>query len=280
MIGKRTLLRLAALALLGAPAACNSVDATAINRSSVAPLPVKYAAIVVDAKNGSTLYQAASNDSRYPASLTKMMTAYMLFDALDSGRVAKDAPIAMSAHCAGQPPSKLGLKPGQTIDVDTAIRAIAVKSANDVACAIGEHVSGSESAFAAAMTGKARELGMNGTTFRNASGLHDPGQRTTARDMAALGLRLRRDFPHYFGYFAQRSFAWNGRFVRGHNRALDMIPGATGIKTGYTKASGFNLVTSVERNGKLLVGVIMGEDTAKVRDARMTEMMNRYMARQ
>ncbi|MBK8456728.1 MAG: D-alanyl-D-alanine carboxypeptidase [Phyllobacteriaceae bacterium] len=280
MIGKRAVLRLATLALLAAPAACNSVDATAINRSSVAPLPSKYAAIVVDASNGSTLYQAASNDTRFPASLTKMMTLYMMFEAIDSGRAAKDTSIAMSAHCASQAPSKLGLKPGQTIDVDTAIRAVAVKSANDIACAVGEFVSGSEPAFAQAMTAKARELGMNGTTFRNASGLHDPAQRTTARDMAALGMRLRRDFPHHFGYFAQRSFTWNGRFVRGHNRALDMIPGATGIKTGYTKASGFNLVTSVERNGKLMVGVILGEDSAKVRDARMTEMMNRYMARQ
>lgn len=279
MTGRRTILRWAMLAAMAATAACNSVDATAINRSSVVtPPPAKYAAIVFDATKGATLYEAASSESRYPASLTKMMTAYMLFEAMGQGKAAKDTAIPVSAHCAGQAPSKLGLKAGQSIDVDTAIRAIAVKSANDVACAIGEFVSGSEPAFAVAMTEKARALGMSGTTFRNASGLHDPGQRTTARDMAVLGLRLKRDFPQHFGYFSQRSFAWNGRFVRGHNRALDMIPGATGIKTGYTKASGFNLVTSVERNGKMLVGVVMGEDSAKVRDARMTELMNRYMA--
>lgn len=275
---RRTVLRLLAGALLLAPAACNTVDATAINRSAAPPLPDKFAAIVVDASSGATLYQAASTETRFPASLTKMMTLYLLFEAMQQGRVDSATQITVSANAAGQAPSKLGLKAGQSIDVDTAIRAVAVKSANDVACAVGEFLGGSEDNFARAMTAKAREMGMTSTTFRNASGLHDPEQRTTARDMAVLGMRLRRDFPQYFPYFSQRSFTYNGRFVRGHNRALDMIPGANGIKTGYTKPSGFNLVTSVERNGRMLIGVVMGEDTAKIRDERMTALMNRYMA--
>jgi D-alanyl-D-alanine carboxypeptidase len=275
---RRSVLHLLAGALLLVPAACSTVDATAVNRSAAPPLPSKFAAIVVDASNGSTLYQAASGDIRYPASLTKMMTLYLVFEALDQGRLTKATQIPVSAHAAGQPPSKLGLKAGQSIDAETAISALAVKSANDVACAVGEYLGGSEDAFARSMTAKAQALGMTSTTFRNASGLHDPLQRTTARDMAVLGLRLRRDFPQYFGYFAQRSFAYNGRFVRGHNRALDMIPGANGIKTGYTRDSGFNLVTSVERDGRMLIGVVMGEDSAKVRDERMTALMNRYMA--
>ncbi len=275
---RRSVLHLLAGALLLVPAACSTVDATAVNRSAAPPLPSKFAAIVVDASNGSTLYQAASGDIRYPASLTKMMTLFLVFEALDQGRLTKATQIPVSAHAAGQPPSKLGLKAGQSIDAETAINALAVKSANDVACAVGEYLGGSEEAFARSMTAKAQSLGMTSTTFRNASGLHDPLQRTTARDMAVLGLRLRRDFPQYFGYFAQRSFAYNGRFVRGHNRALDMIPGANGIKTGYTRDSGFNLVTSVERDGRMLIGVVMGEDSAKVRDERMTALMNRYMA--
>lgn len=275
---RRATLRGLALGLMAFAAACSTTEPLAVNSKAAPPLPSRYSAIVVDASSGSTLYQAASGESRYPASLTKMMTLYMLFEALDQGRVSKETPIPVSANAAGQAPSKLGLKAGQSIDVDTAIRALAVKSANDVACAVGEYLGGSEAAFAQAMTSKARALGMNGTTFRNASGLHDPAQRTTARDMAALGMRLRRDFPHHFAYFGQRSFAYNGRFVRGHNRALDMIPGATGIKTGYTKASGFNLVTSVERDGKLLVAVVMGEDSARVRDERMASLVGRYMS--
>ena len=175
----------------------------------------------------------------------------------------------MSANAASQRPSKIGLKPGSTINVDTAIRAVAVKSANDIAVAIAEFLAGSEDQFAARMTSKARELGMTRTTFRNASGLHDPLQVTTATDMARLGLSLRQKFPQYFNYFSLRETIINGKTIKGHDRVLDMVEGADGIKTGYTKASGFNLVTSVWRNGKLMVAVVMGEDTAKIRDARM-----------
>lgn len=267
-----------AVALVGllALAACNTTEPLAVNRKAD-PLPAKFASIVVDGKTGQTLQQTAANERRYPASLTKMMTLYLAFEALNAGRIAKDTALPVSARAAGQAPSKLGLKAGQSIDVDTAMRALAVKSANDVAVVVAEALGGSEDAFAVQMTAKARALGMGSTVFRNASGLPDAAQVTTARDMAVLGLRLRRDFPEHFSYFGQRSFTHNGRAIRGHNRALDMIPGANGIKTGYTRASGFNLVTSVEKNGRLLVGVVLGEDTAVVRDRRMTELMAQYM---
>lgn len=274
---RRALLQGLAMAALASAAGCTTRETLAVNTRAVAPLPEKYAEIVVDASTGATLHEVSSSKPRYPASLTKMMTLYLLFEALDNGRVTPATVIPVSAFAAGQAPSKLGLKAGQTIDVDTAIRAIAVKSANDVACAVGEYLSGSEPAFAAAMTAKARALGMASTTFRNASGLHDPAQVTTARDMALLGIRLRHDFPNHFDYFALRSFTYNGRFVRGHNRTLDTIPGASGIKTGYTKASGFNLVTSVERTGRLVIAVVMGEDTAQIRDQRMAGLVAQYM---
>jgi D-alanyl-D-alanine carboxypeptidase len=250
--------------------ACQTADTLEINPSYATAQPERFAAVVVDGRTGKILYKANENAIRYPASLTKMMTLYLLFEALESGQVTKSTLIPISARAASQAPSKIGLKAGQTIDVDTAIRAICVKSANDIAVAIAEMLGGTEEQFAVRMTSKARALGMNSTTFRNASGLHDPGQVTSAMDMARLGLSLRKNFPQQFSYFSLRQFNFAGRTVTGHNKVLDMVAGANGIKTGYTKASGFNLVTSVERNGKLIVAVIMGEDSARVRDARMT----------
>jgi D-alanyl-D-alanine carboxypeptidase len=247
---------------------------------SVAPTTAKYAAIVVDEKSGKMLYGANVNELRYPASLTKMMTLYMMFEAMDQGRISRDTAIPVSRNAARRPPSKLGLKAGQSIPVDTAIRVLVVKSANDVATAVAEFLGdGSEARFAEMMTAKARTLGMNRTTFKNASGLPDPGQVTTATDMARLSIALRRQFPHHYGYFRQTEVTVAGRTIKGHNKAMDMIPGADGLKTGYTRASGFNLATSVRRQGKSIVGVVMGEDKASIRDARMTQLMSAYIKR-
>jgi D-alanyl-D-alanine carboxypeptidase len=248
---------------------CQTNDVLVVQKVAAPSTSDKFAALVIDGGTGRSLYALAASEPRYPASLTKMMTLYLLFEAMQAGQVTKDQLIPISATAAGQRPSKIGLKAGTTIDVDTAIRAITVKSANDIAVAIAEFLAGSEDQFAARMTNKARELGMARTTFRNASGLHDPLQVTTATDMARLGLALRQKFPQYFGYFSLRETVINGKSIRGHDRVLDMVQGADGIKTGYTRDSGFNLVTSVWRNGKLLVAVVMGEDTAKIRDERM-----------
>tara|TARA_R110002020_G_scaffold243498_2_gene457038 strand:- start:11291 stop:12160 length:870 start_codon:yes stop_codon:yes gene_type:complete len=246
----------------------------------VAPVTEKYAAIVVDAKSGKMLYGANVNEVRYPASLTKMMTLYLMFEAMDEGRVSRSDLIPISRNAAARPPSKLGLKAGQSIPVDTAIRVLVVKSANDVATAVGEFLGGgSEARFAQMMTAKARTLGMSRTTFKNASGLPDPEQVTTATDMARLSIALRRQFPHYYSYFGQKEVTVAGRTIKGHNKAMDMIPGADGLKTGYTRASGFNLATSVRSGGKSVVGVVMGEDSAAIRNARMARLMSTYVSK-
>jgi D-alanyl-D-alanine carboxypeptidase len=237
------------------------------------PAATPYSAIVVDANSGRQIYAVADKQTRFPASLAKMMTLYLVFESLDSGRISKSTRIPISARAAAQPASKLYLKPGDTIDVDTAIRALVVKSANDVATAVAEHLGGSEANFSAQMTTKARLLGMSDTTFRNASGLPDPGMRTTARDMATLGMALKRDFPGEFSYFSLRRFERNGQTVQGHNRALDMIAGADGIKTGFTRAAGFNLATSVRQDGRALVAVVMGAESARNRDLFMRDLI-------
>lgn len=237
----------------------------------------KYSALVVDASSGTTLYAVEATASRYPASLAKMMTLYLLFEALDQGRVSKATEIPVSAFAARQPPSKIGLKAGQSIDVESAVLALAVKSGNDAAVAIAEYLGGSEEQFAGQMTARARALGMTGTVFRNASGLPDPDQRTTARDMAVLGMALRSRFPQHFHYFSQRDFAFRGRTVRGHNDMLGRVEGVDGIKTGYIKASGYNIVTSVGRGSRRLVIVVMGADSARARNAHVEELIEKYM---
>ncbi len=230
---------------------------------NVAPTTTKYAAIVVDGSNGQTLFQANATAPRYPASLTKMMTLYMLFEAMEQGRVCKPTPIPVSANAARQPPTKLGFRRGETIDVESAIRALCVKSANDVAVAVAEYLGGSEQQFAAMMTAKARQLGMRSTIFRNASGLPDAGQRTTARDMAVLGMALRARFPQHYPLFFESDFSFRGRLVRGHNDMLGRVDGVDGIKTGYISASGYNIVTSVDADGRRLILVVMGGDSAQ-----------------
>ena len=246
----------------------------------VAPMPSgKYSAIVVDARSGRVLFEHAANEARYPASLTKMMTLYLLFEALDGGRIGIDEEIAVSAYAAGQPPSKIGFKRGGSIDTRSAILALAVRSANDVAAAVAERLAGSEEAFSRQMTAKARQLGMTGTVFRNASGLPDDGQRTTARDMAILSMALRSRFPHHYHYFANREFVFGGKVVRGHNSLLGRIPGVDGLKTGYIRASGFNLATSAGRGGRRIVAVVMGGESAKARDEHMVSLVETYLPR-
>ena len=236
----------------------------------------KFAAVTVDARNGKLLYAENPDAARHPASLTKMMTLYVLFQDLKAGKIRLNSTIRMSARAASMSPSKLGVKPGKTFTVETAIRALVVKSANDVAAAVAENLGGSETAFAKRMTRTARSIGMSRTTFANASGLPNPHQVTTARDMATLGLRLMRDFPQYYPYFRTQSFVFNGRVIRGHNRLLGKYEGTDGIKTGYINASGFNLVTSVRRGDKRLVGVVLGGRTGGSRDAYMKKMLSQY----
>jgi D-alanyl-D-alanine carboxypeptidase len=206
-----------------------------------------------------------------------MMTLYLLFEAMESGRVSAAIQIPVSDHARMQPPTKIGFKRGGMIDVDSAIKALVTKSANDVAVAIGEYLGGTEDNFAALMTAKARAIGMRSTVFRNASGLPDPEQVTTARDMALLGLALRKRFPQYYYYFSTQSFAFNGRMIRGHNDLLGGVDGVDGIKTGYIRASGYNIVTSVSRGNRKLVAVVMGGDSARARNAEVAALIDRYM---
>ncbi|OBQ95276.1 D-alanyl-D-alanine carboxypeptidase family protein [Mesorhizobium sp. AA23] len=241
--------------------------------------PQKYAAIVVDASTGKTLFEVNSTAQRYPASLTKMMTLYMLFEALESGRVSKETQIPVSNHAASQPPTKLRFRRGETIDVDSAIRAMVVKSANDVAVAVGEYLGGgSEEQFAAMMTAKARQLGMTSTNFRNACGLPDDGQVTTARDMAVLGIALQRRFPQHFHYFSESDFMFRGRLVRGHNDMLGRVRGVDGIKTGYIRASGYNIVTSYNADGRHLIVVVMGAQSARQRNDHVEALIQRSLS--
>jgi D-alanyl-D-alanine carboxypeptidase len=240
-------------------------------------LAAQYSAIVVDARTGKTLYSKDSNGRRYPASLTKMMTLYLTFEALAKGRISKSTPVLFSANAAAEPPTKLGVRKGGSVTVDTAILSMVTKSANDSATALGEMLGGSEANFARMMTAKARQLGMNSTVFRNANGLPDPGQFTTAHDMAVLGIALREHYPQYYGYFSQRSFMYGSRRINGHNRLLGRIDGVDGIKTGYTRASGYNLVSSVKSDGRLLVGVVMGGATGRARDNQMAALIRTYL---
>ncbi|PPD24765.1 MAG: D-alanyl-D-alanine carboxypeptidase [Methylocystis sp.] len=225
-----------------------------------------FSAIVVDANSGRALYSRSEHELRHPASVTKVMTLYLLFEQLEQGRLRLDSPLMISQHAAAQAPSKLGLRPGQTISVDNAIKAVVTKSANDIACAIAENVAGDEHSFAQMMTRKAHALGMRNTNYENASGLPDPNQVTTAYDLALLGRAIQERFPRYYRYFSTPSFAYNGALHRNHNHLLGQVEGMDGIKTGYTRASGFNLLTSVRRRGHHIVAVVMGGKTAYGRD--------------
>jgi len=252
----------------------------AVMQSAVTPLSSdKYAAIVVDASSGRVLYESHSRDTRFPASLTKMMTLYMIFEAMDDGRLSRSSQIPVSAYAAGRPPTKIGFRPGQSIEVESAILALCVRSANDVASAVAEHLGGSEQRFAEMMTAKARQLGMNATTFRNASGLPDAAQRTTAHDMAILSMALHKRFPHHYHYFRNRDFTYNGKVIRGHNELVGRVAGVDGLKTGFIRASGYNLATSASRGGKRIVAVVMGGESAASRNAHMEDLIEYYLPR-
>jgi D-alanyl-D-alanine carboxypeptidase len=237
-----------------------------------------FAALVVDANSGRTLYAADENELRHPASLTKVMTLYLLFEQLEKGRLTLESSITMSAHAAAQAPSKLGLEPGEAISVDNAIKAVVTRSANDVAVAIGENIAGDEDSFADMMTRKAHALGMSHTTYVNASGLPDDRQITTAHDLAVLGQAVQQRFPRYFRYFSTHSFDYAGETIGNHNHLLGRVDGVDGIKTGYTRASGFNLLTSVHRDGRSLVAVVMGGPTAYARDRLMEQLIAQHIA--
>jgi D-alanyl-D-alanine carboxypeptidase len=256
-----TILAFLALAFAAAPAAAND----------------KYAALVVDANTGLTLFARNADAKRYPASLTKMMTLYILFEELDAGRMSLDSKFSVSKNAAAQAPSKIGVKAGGTLKVEDAILALVTKSANDVAVVVAENVGGSVSKFADRMTRTARKLGMKSTTFRNPHGLPNNGQVTTARDLVLLASALQDRFPRYYKYFGTRSFAYKGKRYRNHNRLLGSVEGVDGIKTGYIRASGFNLVTNVKRNGRHIIAVVMGGKTGASRDAHMRELIAEYL---
>jgi D-alanyl-D-alanine carboxypeptidase len=238
----------------------------------------RYAAFVMDPDSGTILHQENATKPRHPASLTKMMTLYMVFDAIKSGKLEKDQLIEVSPHAASMPKSNVGLKAGEIISLQDAIMATIVKSANDAAVALGEAVYGDEKLFALMMTRKAHSLGMHHSFFRNASGWHHAQQRTTAHDMAKLAVALKRDFPQYYHLFAKTSFNFKGNVYTGHNHVLKNYPGATGLKTGFVNASGFNLVTSAKRGENKLIGVVLGGNTARARDSRMVALLDKYFA--
>jgi D-alanyl-D-alanine carboxypeptidase len=238
-----------------------------------APAPVS-ASIVLDADAGRVLSEDNADAMTYPASLAKLMTLYLTFENLNAGRLRIDQYLPVSTEAASRPPTKLGLRAGDAVQVQDLILGIVTRSANDAAAVLAEGQAGSEEAFAELMTRKARQLGMSNTVFRNASGLPDPDQHTTARDMAQLALALYHDYPREYGYFATREFEFHGSLVVGHDHLLDWYPGADGLKTGYIRASGFNLATSAVRGGHRLIGVVMGGLSGGTRDREMAALLD------
>ena len=234
----------------------------------------KYAAVVVDATSGEVLYARRADEPRYPASITKIMTLYLTFEAMAKGRLKADDRVPFSGHAVNQAPSKLGVRAGDSISVDDAIRAIAVKSANDVAVAMAERIGGTEAHFGEMMTQKAHDIGMGHSRFANASGLPDPRQITTARDIAILSRAVMRDYPQYYGYFGIKSFMWRGHEITNHNQLLKRTEGVDGLKTGFTNAAGFNLAASASRNGRRLITVVMGGSSTAARDENVEDLLN------
>ncbi len=263
MIGLRKTMASFAIALL--------VLCIAPIRGDAAP----YAALVMDARTGKVLHARSADRKLHPASLTKMMTLYLAFEAVRTGEIRLDQMVRVSRRAARQVPSKIGLKVGARVSIRDLIRATAVKSANDAAVALGEAIAGSEVAFAKLMTAKARSLGMKNTTFRNASGLTHSGQKSTARDMAILGRRLFYDYPQYYNLFGRKKTRTYGKTVYSTNRRLlSAYSGADGIKTGYTNAAGFNLVSSAKRGDKRIIAVVFGGKTSRSRNRRVAELLD------
>lgn len=238
------------------------------------PADAKYSALIMEDATGKILHARNIDTLRHPASLTKIMTLYMAFEALRDGRLTMDQKLTVSRHASRMPSSKLGLGRGEKITVRDAIMSLITKSANDVAVVVAEGIAGSESKFAEQMTAKARSLGMSRTTFRNASGLYSKTQKSTARDMATLAHRIMHDFPEYYGLFDTKSFTYRGRKHKNHNNLLGRYTGTDGIKTGYIGAAGFNLVASVTRHNVRLIGVVFGGRTSKTRDRKMMALLD------
>ncbi|HEX8045960.1 serine hydrolase [Rhizobium sp.] len=251
----------AAVVLLGAPVASFAGSAY----------------FIMDAKTGAVLASSNADDLNHPASLTKMMTLYMTFEAIHRGKLSWNSKIQVSSNAAGKPPTKLGLKPGGTVTVREAVDGMIIKSANDAAATMAEALGGSESGFARMMTQKAREIGMRRTVFMNASGLPNMQQVTTARDMSTLAVALINNYPQEYRLFSQTGFTYRGQRVRGHNNLMYRYEGMDGIKTGYTNASGFNLVSAVRQGNRRVIGVVMGGATARGRDALMASLLDRYV---
>lgn len=233
----------------------------------------KFASIIVDGNSGAVLQATSPDGIRHPASLTKIMTLYLLFERLESGKMKLDTEMPVSQHAADQDPTKLNLRAGQTIRVEDAIKGLVTRSANDAAVVIAEAIAGDEDDFAQMMTRKARSLGMSRTVYRNANGLPNDEQVTTARDQATLGRAIQERFPRYYRYFATSTFNWRGQSIRNHNHLLGSVEGVDGIKTGYTHASGFNLVTSMRRGNRHLIGVVLGGRSGGSRDAIMRNLL-------
>jgi D-alanyl-D-alanine carboxypeptidase len=233
-----------------------------------------YADIVIDASSGEVLHSRNADVQNYPASLTKMMTLYLLFEQLEKGKIKLDDNFPVSAHAEAQPATKLGLTAGSSIPVEKAILGIIIQSANDAAVVVGEAIGGSENKFADLMTKKARLLGMTSTNFENASGLPNTKQHSTARDLAVLARALMTDFPQYYHYFSVTKFVWNGRTIKTHNRLMLAYDGADGLKTGYIRASGFNIVTSAIRDGQRVIGVVLGGNSSSSRDQQMAKLLD------
>ncbi|MEI6484858.1 MAG: D-alanyl-D-alanine carboxypeptidase family protein [Sphingomonadales bacterium] len=234
----------------------------------------RYAAILIDNSSGEVLYARRADETRYPASITKVMTLYVAFEEVAAGRLGLDDPIRITRHAVNQAPSKLGLRVGATISVRDAFGVIATKSANDIAVALAEHISGSEAAFAERMTATARRLGMLSSVFRNASGLPDPLHTTTARDIATLSRAMLRDFPALYPVFSQAAYRYRGLSVENHNHLLRTMPGVDGIKTGFTNAAGFTLAASAVRGDRRLVAVVLGGPSRLGRDDNVQDLLN------
>ena len=264
---------LLALALIAGPVLAPADAALAGKKKATTPSIA--AAIVVDMNSGSILQEQAADTPRHPASLTKMMTLYVLFGYLKAGKLTPSSDLTVTEHAATQAPTKLGLKPGATIKVNDAVKALVTQSANDAAVTIAENLAGTEENFAKLMTDTARQIGMRNTLFRNASGLPDDEQITTARDMAILSAHLIHDYPDYYTVFSTQYFTFNGRKYRNHNKLLLNYQGTDGIKTGYTRASGYNLAASVHRGEKHLIAVVLGGKTGSQRDAAMRALLEK-----
>jgi D-alanyl-D-alanine carboxypeptidase (penicillin-binding protein 5/6) len=270
---RRAHLALALFAILAAGLVAPGLAQAQVPYLSIPASEPKYAAIVVDANTGEVLYAKRADSLRYPASITKVMTMYLVMEAMSEGRVKPTDMVTISARAASQPPTKLGVPAGDQVSVDDALKALATRSANDMAVALAEHIAGTEQRFAALMTLRGQELGMSNTRFVNASGLPDNRQISSARDIAIMSRAVMRDFPQYYGYFSINAFYFRGRLITSHNRLMGQFAGMDGLKTGYINASGFNLAASAVRDGRRLIAVVLGGRSTVTRDDHVEDLL-------